>query len=129
MDVMYWRFPHLKGAWSVIAGYPNRMESGEYFGGMDVEWRSGIPYNQQKAGVRLTEQSAKAHEISGDIKAHYSKLAIEPFEYGMRNGLDVMQFTIVKYVTRFRAKGGMRDLLAAKNALEQLIKWEQDKCN
>lgn len=127
MEIMYWRFPHLKGVWSVIAGKPNRMQSTEYFSGIDVEWELGIPYNQCKAGLRLPEQSSKAQEIN--IKAHYAKLAIEPFEYSMKNGLDAMQHTIVKYVTRFRDKGGIRDLEAARTTIDQLIQYEKNKTN
>jgi hypothetical protein len=56
---------------------------------------------------------------------HYDKLAITPFEYGLKNGLDPLQFTIVKYVTRFRDKNGIRDLLAAQETLNQLIEHER----
>lgn len=58
------------------------------------------------------------------IDAHYAKLAIQPMEYSMHNKLDAMQHTIIKYVTRFRDKGGKRDLLAARQTIDMLIEYE-----
>lgn len=61
--------------------------------------------------------------------AYYTALAIPPFEYAMRNKLDAMQFSVVKYVTRFRDKGGLKDLRKAQDCLEQLIKYEEANAN
>lgn len=55
---------------------------------------------------------------------HYVKLKIQPMEYSMANGLDACQHTAVKYVTRFRDKGGKADLLKAIHVLEMLIELE-----
>ena len=59
-----------------------------------------------------------------EINAHYTKLAIQPMQYSMDNKLDPMQHTIIKYVTRFRDKGGKRDLIAALRTIEMLIEYE-----
>jgi len=58
------------------------------------------------------------------IDSHYAKLAIQPMRYSMDNGLDPMQHTIIKYVTRFRDKGGKRDLLAARKTIDMLLEYE-----
>ena len=63
-------------------------------------------------------------EVEDEIDAHYSKLPIQPMQYSMANGLDPMQHTIIKYVTRFRDKGGKRDLLAARKTIDMLIEYE-----
>jgi len=63
-------------------------------------------------------------QIGGD---HYSKLPIQPFRYSMENGLDPMQHTIIKYVTRFRDKGGIADLEKAKQTIDLLIAFESEK--
>lgn len=55
---------------------------------------------------------------------HYKKLKIQPMEYSMANGLDACQHTVVKYVTRFRDKGGIQDLRKAIHTLEMLIEFE-----
>lgn len=70
-----------------------------------------------------------AYAIVGDlvadtapgIDAHYTKLKIEPMTYSMENGLDPMQHTVIKYVTRFRDKHGKRDLLAARHVIDMMI--------
>lgn len=55
---------------------------------------------------------------------HYKKLAIQPMEYSMANGLDACQHTVIKYVTRFRDKGGIDDLHKAIHCIEMLIEFE-----
>lgn len=60
-------------------------------------------------------------QIGGD---HYKKLAIQPMRYSMENKLDGLQHTIVKYVTRFRDKGGVADLEKARHCIDMLILFE-----
>jgi len=63
-------------------------------------------------------------QVGGD---HYTKLAIQPMRYSMDNKLDACQHTIIKYVTRFRDKGGIQDLLKAQHVLDMLIEYEEMK--
>lgn len=65
--------------------------------------------------------SALDAQVGGD---HYKKLKIQPMEYSMANGLDACQHTIVKYVTRFRDKGGVADLEKARHCIDMLIEFE-----
>ena len=65
--------------------------------------------------------SALKTQVGGD---HYKGLAIQPMEYSMSNGLDACQHTIIKYVTRFREKGGVSDLEKAKHCIDMLIEFE-----
>jgi hypothetical protein len=58
---------------------------------------------------------------------HYKDMPIQPMEYSMKNGLDACQHTIVKYVTRFREKGGIEDLEKAKHCIDLLIGFEREK--
>ena len=60
---------------------------------------------------------------------HYRKLKIQPMQYSMANGLDPMQHTAIKYITRFRDKGGIADLHKAIHTLELLIEHERTKDN
>jgi hypothetical protein len=62
--------------------------------------------------------------VDGD---HYQKLAIQPMQYSLLNGLDACQHTVIKYVTRFRDKGGISDLLKAKHCIDMLIEFELSK--
>ena len=58
---------------------------------------------------------------------HYQKLAIQPMQYSLLNGLDACQHTVIKYVTRFRDKGGIKDLEKAKHCIDMLIEFEMTK--
>lgn len=69
-------------------------------------------------------KSPLSTQIGGD---HYTKLAIQPMQYSMKNGLDALQHTIIKYVTRFRDKAGIEDLEKAKHCIDMLIEFERDK--
>ena len=63
-------------------------------------------------------------QVGGD---HYKKLKIPPFQYSMANGLDAMQHTAVKYITRFRSKNGILDLEKARDTINQLIDYENNR--
>lgn len=55
---------------------------------------------------------------------HYTDLAIQPIEYIWANNLGFSEGNVVKYVSRWRAKGGVKDLEKAKHHLELLIERE-----
>lgn len=57
--------------------------------------------------------------------SHYRTMEIQPMEYSMKNKLDPCQHTIVKYVSRFRDKGGIEDLEKAKHVIDMLIEFER----
>jgi hypothetical protein len=61
-------------------------------------------------------------QIAGD---HYKKLAIQPVEYIHANGLPFIEGCVVKYVTRWRAKDGLRDLEKARHFIDLLIELER----
>jgi hypothetical protein len=67
------------------------------------------------------EKTALDTQVGGD---HYKKLKIQPMEYSMANGLDACQHTAIKYITRFRDKGGISDLQKAKHCIDMLIEFE-----
>lgn len=55
---------------------------------------------------------------------HYKKLKIQPMEYCHANGLGACETNVVKYVTRWRDKGGLGDIRKAIHCLELLIHYE-----
>lgn len=63
-------------------------------------------------------------QVGGD---HYKNLAIQPMEYSMANGLDACQHSVVKYITRFREKDGIKDLRKLIHIVEMLIQFEERK--
>lgn len=56
--------------------------------------------------------------------SHYKKLAIQPIEYIHANGIPFAEGSVIKYVSRWRDKGGIKDLEKAKHFIELLISLE-----
>jgi len=57
-------------------------------------------------------------QVGGD---HYKKRAIQPIDYILDNDLSFCEGCVIKYITRWRDKGGVEDLEKAKHYLEFLI--------
>lgn len=55
---------------------------------------------------------------------HYNSYAIQPIQYIQANKLSYEQGNVVKYITRFRMKGGLEDLLKAKRYIDLIIENE-----
>lgn len=64
--------------------------------------------------------SANDKQMGG---SHYLK-PVQPWDYIAANGLDFFEGNIVKYVTRWRQKGGVDDLRKARHYLDKLIEME-----
>lgn len=60
-------------------------------------------------------------QVGGD---HYKKKAIQPVEYIHANGLGFCEGNVIKYVTRWRDKNGVKDLEKARHYLDILIQLE-----
>jgi UDP-3-O-acyl-N-acetylglucosamine deacetylase len=58
---------------------------------------------------------------------HYKKLKIQPLEYIHANGIPFAEGSVIKYVTRWRDKNGIKDLEKAKHFIELLIELESRK--
>lgn len=65
--------------------------------------------------------SALNHQEGGN---HYRKLAIQPIEYIHANGIGFAEGCAIKYLTRWRDKGGIGDLRKARHFIELLIEME-----
>lgn len=70
------------------------------------------------------QKSALDHQEGG---SHYKNKAIQPVEYCMANGIGFMEGSVIKYVTRWRDKGGVQDLKKARHFLDLLIEHEERK--
>lgn len=55
---------------------------------------------------------------------HYSDLKIQPIEYIYANNLNYFEGNVIKYITRWRKKGGISDLNKAKHYIDLLIHLE-----
>jgi hypothetical protein len=65
--------------------------------------------------------SALDTQCSGD---HYKGLVIQPIVYIHRNKLPFIEGNIVKYITRWRDKGGIKDLRKIQHFVDLLIELE-----
>lgn len=95
-----------------MCGWPKRDEREEYITGsvMDTFHRE------------LEIGNAKAEALD----KHYTDMAIQPMAYALANNLDPAQQTILKYISRYRVKHGVRDLKAAAVVLEKYIAYVEN---
>ena len=68
--------------------------------------------------------SALQQQVGGD---HYRAKGIQPIEYIHANNLGFCEGNVVKYVTRWKEKGGESDLRKAIHYLELLIQLETEQ--
>ena len=59
--------------------------------------------------------------------SHYKDFAIQPVEFIHRNGIDFLSGNVIKYVCRWKSKGGLNDLEKAKHYIELLIELSTTK--
>ncbi len=53
--------------------------------------------------------------------SHYKKYKIQPVEFIVKNNIGFCEGNVIKYVLRFKDKGGIADLEKAKHYIELLI--------
>jgi len=76
-----------------------------------------------------TNKRALDVQVSG---THYKDLAIQPVEYIHANNIGYFEGNVIKYVSRWRNKNGVKDLEKAKHYIDLLIELEgkiDDKSN
>ena len=86
--------------------------------------REPMPQCREEIPCRFVDEKSPLETQIGGV--HYTKLAIQPMQYSMKNGLDPLQHTVIKYVTRFRDKAGIEDLEKAKHCIDMLIEYEKE---
>jgi hypothetical protein len=65
---------------------------------------------------------ANAQQVGG---SHYKSKAIQPWDYIASNHLGYLEGNVVKYVSRWKDKGGLEDLKKAQHYLTKLIEVNQ----
>lgn len=74
------------------------------------------------AAERIDPQPPQRAQVGG---THYKNMAIQPFEYIHKNGIGFAEGNVIKYVSRWRAKGGIEDLKKARHFIDLLIEAEK----
>lgn len=71
--------------------------------------------------IQTSVTTPLATQVGGN---HYKDMKIQPVEYIHANGIGYFEGNVIKYVSRWRQKGGVADLNKAKHFLELLIELE-----
>ena len=75
------------------------------------------PVTDPKAYPRNAQQSNQDPE-------HYNSLPVEPWDFIQQNKLDFFEGNVIKYICRWRNKGGVDDLRKAITYIEKMIEGE-----
>ena len=68
--------------------------------------------------------TANATQVAG---THYKTQAIQTWDYIAANNIGYLEGNAIKYLSRWKSKGGVNDLLKAKHYIEKLIEIEAAK--
>lgn len=68
--------------------------------------------------------SANEVQHGGD---HYKTQAIQVWDYVTSNNIPYLEGNAIKYLSRWRSKGGIEDLLKAKHYVEKIIENEKQR--
>lgn len=58
---------------------------------------------------------------------HYKDYAIQPWDYIIANDIPFLEGNAIKYITRWRQKGGLKDIKKAIHCLDKLVEAEEMK--
>lgn len=75
---------------------------------------------------KIKEKSALDAQVGGD---HYKKLGIQPIELIRDINANFFQGNVIKYITRYKYKNGIKDLEKAKHYLELIEELHPDNNN
>jgi hypothetical protein len=67
--------------------------------------------------------TANDNQVAG---SHYKTKTIQPWDYIAANELGYFEGNVIKYVSRWRDKGGVDDLRKAAHYLQKLIELQLD---
>tara|TARA_R110000823_G_scaffold69573_4_gene160921 strand:- start:1729 stop:2079 length:351 start_codon:yes stop_codon:yes gene_type:complete len=91
---------------------------------MDPEHRARyleINARARAAASARTEPNPLSKQVDG---GHYKDMKIQLIEYIHANNIPFAEGCAIKYLTRWRTKGGIKDLEKAKHFIELLIELE-----
>ena len=81
----------------------------------------GLEMAEERSAHAKAMNEANQKQVGGD---HYKSMAIQPVEYIHANNLNFLQGSVIKYISRYKAKNGKQDLEKAKHFIDLLIELE-----
>jgi hypothetical protein len=119
----YWfeEKPHIDGKYFVSNG-----EYDEFEHEPCQNWRESLTprpdnYHEDMWPEWKKPESPREEQVGGN---HYKDMPIQPVEYIAVNELSFLQGSVVKYVIRYKAKGGLQDLEKARHCIDLMIEFE-----
>ena len=82
-----------------------------------------LPKEADSQAARKALEPLMGEQVGG---SHYD-FPIQPVDFIVRNGLDFLTGNVVKYVVRHKRKGGLQDLLKARQYLDALIRLAEEE--
>lgn len=79
------------------------------------------PPDRKQQSHKEAAMSALNEQPGGN---HYKGKAIQPVQYIHANGIGYCEGNVIKYVSRWREKNGLQDLLKARHYIDLLIELE-----
>lgn len=76
------------------------------------------PEMNTSIGAGSSEIDTRSIQVGGD---HYKDHKIQPWDYIVDHKFDYWQGNILKYISRWREKGGLRDLRKCRHFLDHYI--------
>jgi hypothetical protein len=92
--------------------------------GTEIDTATGYTPGHRQAIPEIPQVAPSTTQVGG---SHYTDMAIQPIEYVMANGIPFAEGNVIKYVSRWRKKGGVQDLKKARHMLDVLIAFEEQK--
>ena len=89
-----------------------------------AEEQQAIDAQVRAAFRRGPKTSALVRQEGGE---HYKDMAIQPVEFIHRNGIGYLEGCCIKYLCRWRKRGGLEDLKKARHFIDLLIEMETEK--
>tara|TARA_Y100001951_G_C11072637_1_gene146935 strand:- start:88 stop:396 length:309 start_codon:yes stop_codon:yes gene_type:complete len=82
-------------------------------------------YKNIKGDPEMTDDEiGNARHIEGTVDPVHYHFTIEPFDYIHDNDMGFAEGNVIKYITRWKYKGGIEDLYKAKQYINMLIEKE-----
>ena len=80
---------------------------------------------RQTAVPCTVEEAVAARALDYQVGGcHYKEMTIQPVEFIHANGLPYIEGAVIKYMCRWRERGGLEDLRKARHFIDLLIEFE-----
>ena len=91
----------------------NNEQLGKHIHGLEDNYKEREGIERIGAAIRANEK-----QVGG---AHYAVKTIQPWDFIIANNIGYLEGNIIKYISRWKDKGGIEDLKKAQHYLQKLI--------